>query len=255
MSEPGPGSVRLSPLRAPCERPAVTMRFASGALAMAFVVASVLAGCRSQDGYADCTPGFTYRVGCAPPLGVQCNGDPKIHVCSDDVAPGGCSEDSPSVLASDDDSGPDYCPEAEFVCPPSGRVAIRVEAEDRDFCEIGTMMVEGPMPAMDTPCTAGVMYEVGCTSLLGASCTGDPTLSVCVTGTVTCDRAASFEYSDDDDGRCPRAEFLCPPAGRVVIQAAPFSSGASFSCDYALRALGSDAGVPADAGLSADGGA
>ena len=69
--------------------------------------------------------------------------------------------------------------------------------------------------------------------MLGTACTGDPTIAVCMAGVVGCDRASSFAFDDDTEGRCPLATFTCPVGG-VVIEAAAFGSNPA-TCEYALR--------------------
>lgn len=203
------------------------------------LVAASVVGCRSTDAYADCEPGESYLAGCSAAVGNACTGDPRIRVCTDAVSPGDCADGRSEEIGYDDDSGDGQCPEAEFVCPPSGRVAVNTETADRDFCEFGLLMIEGPPPppmGVEQACTAATTYEVGCTSMLGTPCTGDPTLAICTTDADPCDRASSFEYNDDSDGRCPLVEFECPASGRVVVLAAPFgSSTADFTCTWALR--------------------
>jgi hypothetical protein len=201
-------------------------------------LASSIAGCRSEDGYADCTPGATYLAGCSDEVGRPCEGDPNIRVCSGDVTPGECDEDVAEELGYDDDSGNDFCPQAQFTCPVSGRVAVHPESDDRDFCLFDLLMVGGPpRPLVPIDCTPGAMLDVGCTATLGTVCTGDPTISVCMDGVSACTRTESFAFNDDGEGRCPRVEFACPPEGSVVIQAAPFTAGAAFTCDYAIETL------------------
>jgi len=101
------------------------MRFFS---ALAFLSGlCALVGCRRDSSYEDCTPGNSYLVGCSAMVGVECTGDPTITVCTDDITPSNCLQTSPERIAFDDDGGSGLCPEAIFICPSSGRVAVNAE--------------------------------------------------------------------------------------------------------------------------------
>jgi hypothetical protein len=86
-----------------------------------------IAGCRRDNSYELCTPGNSYLIGCSAMVGLECTGDPTLTVCTDDITPSQCVEESPARIAYDDDTGSGLCPEAIFVCPPSGRVSVNAD--------------------------------------------------------------------------------------------------------------------------------
>lgn len=69
-----------------------------------------------------CTPGAMLAAGCDGTIGDLCRGDPTIRVCEGAVTPAQCT--SSTELTSDDDTGTDRCPLADFTCPPSGSITV-----------------------------------------------------------------------------------------------------------------------------------
>ncbi len=97
-------------------------------LALSLLAAlGTVTGCRRDSSYEFCTPGNSYLVGCSAEVGVECDGDPTLTVCTDDVSPELCERDSTARIAFDDDGGSGLCPQTTFVCPASGRVAVNAE--------------------------------------------------------------------------------------------------------------------------------
>lgn len=90
-------------------------------------------------------------------------------------------------------------------------------------------------------CTPGVTYLAGCSGTVGASCTGDPTLSVCEDSVTpeacesTTPRPPLLAFDDDSGpGLCPETMFVCPASGRVAINPEPFSSS-SYTCAWDIQ--------------------
>jgi hypothetical protein len=89
-------------------------------------------------------------------------------------------------------------------------------------------------------CTAGQKVHVGCSQGCDlGSCTGDPMLRVCDAARPdgNCSYPGAIAFDDDSCGsQCPTAAFVtCPDSGRLVVYTAPFSPGAAYTCEVALR--------------------
>lgn len=221
-------------------------------IALTFVLLSV-AGCRNQGGSVElCSPGAVLTIGCNGTVGRPCQGDPTLTVCDAAVEPDAerCTTSSPGFIARDDDGGGGRCPLLTSVtCPASGRIAVNPNPFSSGSvgwgCDYDVIPLAPPTPtttASIESCVPGTLVDVGCTGTVGATCTGDPTLTVCdaaLATTTTCTRGGtgSLGYNDDASGRCPQIDAItCPAGGSIVVVALPFSSGSAWSCDYAVAA-------------------
>lgn len=80
------------------------------------------------DSEHDCSPGSPVSVGCSQSCNLgACTGDPMIRVCDAETA--NCT--SALALASNDNRCGGVCPMANnFLCPPSGRLAVYTGSSD-----------------------------------------------------------------------------------------------------------------------------
>lgn len=206
-----------------------------------------VAGCRGRTGStAACTPGEVVDIGCTSTLGTVCSGDPTLTICDASVTsdPESCSR-SGTNLGYDDDGGGGRCPYVTVTCPASGSITINPNPFGSSISWSCSYALNrhgggGPTSSVET-CMPGEGLVVGCDSTVGSLCSGDPTITVCdanVTTGEACINSASGRLGYDDDGgdgSCPRLTTSCPASGRVAVNANPFSSGASFTCNYGVN--------------------
>jgi hypothetical protein len=203
-------------------------------------------------GVVRCTPGEAITIGCQGcATGGTCEGDPVLRVCE---GAGPCA--AFEALASGNDAC-GLCPEAQFVCPPSGEFSALTgssTAGEPFVCQLSTssMPSTGPTepcnlfgeerdcgwslpPEAVQPCTAGEAVVVGCQGCqTGGTCAGDPVMRICA-GTEPCTFDAAIATSDDSNCTlCPEVAFECPAEGVYAVLTGAFVGGDPFVCEPAL---------------------
>lgn len=216
------------------------------------LLALVSPGCRSRDRGADtvaCTPGESVVVGCTHAVGSPCSGDPALSVCDGTIAPRDCS--SSNAIATNDDSD-GLCPQVTTTCPASGRVSVAPRGVSGGNYACAWDVVQGGGAGnrlgATIACSAGETLQIGCTHTVGSPCTGDPVIEVCASSVTpsACTSTNAIARNDDSDGTCPLVTTTCPADGQVTVQPHAFSSGAMFTCAWAVL-HSADAGPTGDA--------
>jgi hypothetical protein len=210
-------------------------------LLAATALALAISGCKSGPGAGNggastepCTPGETLILGCAASCGIgSCEGSGSLRVCDGVLDIAGCrgTTDTSSVLdvRSNNCGGTDSCPRTRLICPGSGAVTIVPRASFGDYIcnwelEHRGILPPGGRAGETVTCTAGDIYEIGCSQQCGVGeCEGSPELRIC-DGTTPLSECAAGTAAQLQGGTsfrscgCGRPRVVeCPASGRITI--------------------------------------
>jgi hypothetical protein len=212
-----------------------------------------------------CEQGEMVEVGCGGcnGRGEACQGDPMMRVCEGEMTQ--CLR-SLSLSESNNTCGTN-CPQAQFMCPPSGAFTIWLnsnEAGEASQCvyEIysappaitracegdeanGLERLCGWEPSLvNAQCLSGFEYRVGCNrndeGVCGGDnqCEGDTMMRVCP-GKTSCLSDHNLGQNDDSCGnRCSEVTFECPLQGRITAFTGSYRTGEDFRCSLTLERIG-----------------